>query len=48
MTEPTQDDLTVTDELAEPTGNGPQPDDPDEQPSQDPGDLPDGTETAGA
>lgn len=38
---------TETDELVEPTGNGPQPDDPDEQPSQDPGDLPDGTVTDG-
>ena len=46
MTEPRpDDDLTGTDDLAEPTGNGPQPDDPDEQPSQNPGDLPPGTVT---
>jgi hypothetical protein len=38
---------TETDDLVEPTGNGPQPDDPDEQPSQDPDDLPDGTQTGG-
>jgi hypothetical protein len=38
-------DTTVTDSLVEPTGNGPQPDDPDEQPSQDPAALPEGTET---
>lgn len=45
MTEPRQDDLTDTDQLAEPTDNGSQPDDPAEQPSQNPGDLPDGTVT---
>jgi hypothetical protein len=49
MTEPTPpDDLTETDNLAEPTGNALQPDDPDEQPSQDPGDLPAGTEKGDA
>jgi hypothetical protein len=49
MTEPAPDDVTATetDELVEPTGNGLQPDDPDDQPSQEPGDLPDGTQTAG-
>lgn len=46
MTEP-QDDATETDELVEPTDNGLRPDDPAEQPSQDPGDLPPGTETGG-
>lgn len=32
-----------TDHLVEPTGNGLRPDDPIDQPSQDPGVLPDGT-----
>ncbi len=48
MTDPTPDgadDTTVTDDLLEPTGNGLTADDPDEQPSQDPGDLPAGTVT---
>jgi hypothetical protein len=45
MTDPAPDDLTDTDDLAEPTDNGLRPDDPDEQPSQDPDDLPPGTET---
>jgi hypothetical protein len=39
------EDMTDTDDQVQPTGNGPQPDDPDEQPSQDPADLPDGTDT---
>jgi hypothetical protein len=46
VTEPQPDDTTVTDELVERTDNGPRPDDPDEQPSQNPDDLPPGTETA--
>jgi hypothetical protein len=45
MTDP--DDTTVTDDLVERTDNGLRPDDPAEQPSQDPDDLPDGTQTAG-
>jgi hypothetical protein len=45
MTEPTQDDLTDTDNLVQDTGNGPAPGDPDDDVSQDPGDLPEGTET---
>ena len=46
MTDPQPpEETTVTDDLVEPTDNGPQPDDPDEQPSQDPGDLPAGTVT---
>lgn len=47
MTETPQpdDDTGVTDDLIEHTGNGPQPDDPDEQPPQDPGHLPPGTVT---
>jgi hypothetical protein len=39
------DDLTETDGLVESTGNGLQPDDPDEQPPQDPDTLPEGTES---
>ena len=39
------DDELVTDKLVEATGNGAQPDDPTEQPSQDPAQLPEGTET---
>jgi hypothetical protein len=42
------DDLTVTDDLVQNTDNGPQPDDPDDQPSQNPDDLPDGTATGDA
>ena len=47
MTEPRPDDLeaTETDDLVETTGNGPQPDDPDEQPPQDPEWLPEGTDS---
>lgn len=45
MTEPEQDDLTADDDKVEPTDNGLRPDDPDDQPSQDPGWLPEGTET---
>lgn len=50
MTQPPQqptpdNDTAVTDDLIESTGNGPQPDDPDEQPSQDPNHLPPGTVT---
>jgi hypothetical protein len=45
MTEPQQDDTTVTDELVERTDNGWRQEDPLEQPSQDPGDLPAGTAT---
>ena len=53
MTDPQQpepilgvvEDLTDTDDLVEGTGNGLTPDDPDEQPSQDPSALPEGTET---
>lgn len=46
MTEPQQDDLsTEADDLVAPTDNGLRPDDPDDQPPQDPGWLPDGTET---
>jgi hypothetical protein len=49
MTEPTgPEDMTETDGLVEDTGNALQPDDPDEQPSQDPGALPDGTQTGTA
>lgn len=49
MTEPTPlEDMTDTDDLAERTNNGPQPDDPDEQPPQDPGWTPEGTETGRA
>jgi hypothetical protein len=44
VTDP-QHEATETDELVEATGNGPQPDDPDEQPPQDPEHLPDGTVT---
>jgi hypothetical protein len=44
--EPKQDDLShEADHLVENTGNGAQPDDPSDQPSQDPGHLPEGTET---
>ncbi len=42
MTEPA-DDATDADDLVEPTGNALQPDDPAEQPSQNPDDLPPGT-----
>ena len=46
MTQPTDpEDYTVTDGLVEPTGNGPQPDDPDEQPPQDRMWLPPGSES---
>jgi len=46
MTDPTPlEDMTDTDDQVQPTDNGPQPDDPDEQPSQDPADLPDGTDS---
>lgn len=46
MSDPQQpEDLTDTDSLAEPTGNALQPDDPDDQPSQDPDSLPEGTAT---
>jgi hypothetical protein len=41
----TADDLTALDGLVERTDNGLRPDDPDEQPSQDPGALPEGTVT---
>lgn len=43
--EPAQDDLTADDHLAELTDNGWKDSDPIEQPSQDPADLPEGTET---
>jgi hypothetical protein len=47
VTDPQQDDLTAeADNLVQNTGNGQQPDDPIEQPSQDPAALPEGTETA--
>jgi len=48
MTDPTPDPapLEETDDLVEPTGNALQPDDPAEQPSQDPDDLPPGTLSA--
>jgi hypothetical protein len=46
MTDPQQDDLTDTDNLVQQTVNGPAPDDPGDEVSQDPGHLPDGTETA--
>jgi hypothetical protein len=46
MTGPQQsDDLTDTDNLVQNTGNGPAPDDPGDEVSQDPGHLPEGTET---
>ncbi len=47
MTDPTPDPapLEETDDLVESTGNALQPGDPDEQPSQDPGELPPGTVT---
>jgi hypothetical protein len=47
MTDPQQDDLTADDDLAQRTDNGLRPDDPPEeaQPPQDPGWLPEGTET---
>ena len=46
MTEPQQEDLTAeADDQVRPTGNGLQPGDPDDQPSQSPHWLPDGTET---
>lgn len=40
---PEQDDLTADDFRVEETGNGLTPEDPTEQPSQDPADLPEGT-----
>lgn len=45
MTEPQQDDLTADDELVQPSGNGPGPEDPPEeqQPPQDPDWMPEGT-----
>lgn len=47
MTEPEQDDLSAeADNLVQNTGNGPAPDDPDDDVSQDPNALPEGTETA--
>jgi hypothetical protein len=46
VTEPTQDDLTDTDNLVQNTTNGPAPDDPGDEVSQDPAVLPEGTETA--
>lgn len=45
MTHPHDDMTDAGDELVERTSNGQQPDDPDEQPSQHPRDLPDGTVT---
>jgi hypothetical protein len=46
MTAPEQpEQATETDDLVEPTGNALQPDDPLDQPSQQPDDLPDGTVT---
>ncbi len=47
MTDPEQDDLTADDRRAEPTDNGLRPEDPpeDQQPSQDPSWLPEGTIT---
>jgi hypothetical protein len=46
MTDPLEPvDMTETDQLVEPTGNGPQPDDPDVQPAQDPNAIPDGSVT---
>lgn len=44
MTDPTPlEDLTADDDKVQRTDNGPRPDDPAEQPSQEPGDLPPGT-----
>lgn len=46
MTDPQQSpDLTDTDNLVQNTGNGPAPDDPGDDVSQDPQHLPEGTET---
>jgi len=45
VTDPKQDDLTGLDGEVVPTGNGPQPDDPDDQPPQDPNWKPEGTES---
>jgi len=41
------EDMTVTDELVERTGNGAQPDDPDDQPTQDPTWVPEGSARGG-
>lgn len=46
MSEPRQDDLTDTDNLVQNTVNGPTTDDPGDPVSQDPADLPEGTQTA--
>jgi hypothetical protein len=43
--QPDPDDTTVTDDLAQPTDNGPHDGDPDEQPPQDPEWLPEGTDS---
>jgi hypothetical protein len=46
MTDPTPlEDMTKTDDLVERTNNGLRPDDPAEQPSQNPDDLPAGTDS---
>jgi hypothetical protein len=46
VTDPTPlEDLTADDDKVERTDNGQRPDDPAEQPSQNPGDLPAGTDS---